>query len=635
MNFFQTIIKPLFHPAAIALSLSAALLQMSMIDTHATTLTVVHSFANGTDGAAPTTPLIQGKDGNLYGGSGGGPGDGGVFFRTTTAGAMTPLHNYFVWNDGVIDPILAKDGSIYFGLQGWSIGSGAFFNATNLDTSLYQGLGSDSFGDNITSLLQGADGSFYGTRGEYFAGTNYGTIFQIIPQSNGPAIYNEIYYFGNGGDGMDGAGPNSMIQGTDGILYGTTAGGGTNNSGTIFSISTNGVFTSLFSFGHNETPNSLMQATNGILYGTTVYGGQTGGGTIFQITTNNATFSTIFSAFNLTNGTRPNGLVQGKDGYLYGTTSESGATNSSYGTIFKITPNGSQSKFTKIFSFNGKDGSRPIANLFQAADGNFYGSTTQGGAYNYGTLFKLSNFAAAGSTYSITAPPYSYNGLFYGDTVTHQSSGFFTFALASNWRFSGKILLNGGSYTLAGILNSNTLTGTTTVSRPGLPTLTISLNLLSLSSDGQVNGTVSDGAWTANLLGDQAYYHGANPPQIGNYTAALIPQSGQNFDGVSSPGYGTTATLSVKTNGSVTVSGTTSDASALAEVASLSKNGEFPLYIPMYKGAGSMLGWITFVDSQPAYKFNGNVTWTKTNSFGLYYAGGFTNFVQLIGSQRH
>lgn len=612
------------------LLLSVIALNLLNVRSSATTLTVLHSFSNGTDGSGLKS-LIQAKDGYLYGGSFGGSGAAGVLFKSTTTGLLTPLHDYFYWDGAVIGLTLAKEGGIFYVTTGASGAPGSFYSINNVSNALYTGLGCADLADGVTSFLQGADGNFYGTRGAFFTGTNGGIVFQLIPQPVGPALYNELHIFGDGGTSENGANPTSLIQGADGLLYGITTDVGAHNAGTLFSISTTGEFTTLYSF--DKSPISLMQAATGMLYGTTYYGG-TGGGSVFQITTNGTGFLTICSSFSDANGLRPNGVIQGKDGALYGTTAYGGTND--FGTIFKLVPNGALSQFTRLVKFNGRNGTRPYGNLIQAADGNFYGMTTGGGAYSYGTLFKVSNLGLAGSADSIVAPPSIYNGLFYGSQVTHDSSGFFTFTLASNWKYSGKILINGGSYALSGAFNSNTLSTTKTIARP-FPqrALTVTMTIGSLLSDGQVTGSVTDGIWTSSLLGDQAFYTGTNAPQTGTYTASVIPQAGQDFDGVSSPGYGSTATLTVKTNGSATISGTSADAAALAEVAYLSKDGQLPLYFPMYKGAGSMLGWVTFVDAQPAYKLNGNVSWIKMNSFGSYYSGGFTNSVQFIGSQRH
>src|ERR1039457_3341095 len=155
--------------------------------------------------------------------------------------------------------------------------------------------------------------------------------------------------------------------------------------------------TTLFSFDgtHGQQPaGTLVQATNGDLYGTTYAGGaNNGGGTVFKITPG-GTLTTLYSfcsQTNCTDGAYPSaGLVQAANGDLYGTTSGgwAGGANSD-GTVFKITPGGT---LTTLYNFcsqtNCADGVGPEAGLVQAANGNLYG-TTYGGANSYGTVFKI------------------------------------------------------------------------------------------------------------------------------------------------------------------------------------------------------------------------------------------------------
>jgi uncharacterized repeat protein (TIGR03803 family) len=137
----------------------------------------------------------------------------------------------------------------------------------------------------------------------------------------------------------------------------------------------------------------LVQATNGNLYGTTGSGGANGDGTIFKITPS-GTLMTIYSFCpppnRCTDGAYPvAGLIQGTDGNFYGTTSEGGAN--SHGTVFKISPSGMLATLHSFCSESGcADGQHPSEGLVQATDGNFYGTTYSGGAYGFGTVFTIS-----------------------------------------------------------------------------------------------------------------------------------------------------------------------------------------------------------------------------------------------------
>jgi uncharacterized repeat protein (TIGR03803 family) len=162
-----------------------------------------------------------------------------------------------------------------------------------------------------------------------------------------------------------------LVQGSDGDFYGTTFQGGASNYGTVFKITPAGVLTTLHSF--NKTNGSypvseLVQGIDGDFYGTTSAGGDNVFyGTVFKITP--AGVLTTLHSFNLTNGSGPGGgLVQGSDGDFYGTTFQGGASN--YGTVFKITPAGT---LTTLHCFNEVDGLNPSAGAVFGTDGKLYG----------------------------------------------------------------------------------------------------------------------------------------------------------------------------------------------------------------------------------------------------------------------
>jgi uncharacterized repeat protein (TIGR03803 family) len=193
----------------------------------------------------------------------------------------------------------------------------------------------------------------------------------------------------------------TLLQGDDGGLYGTTSGGGTNNFGTVFRITTNGNFTSLYSFtGGSDSLNPqapLVKGNDGNFYGTT-YGGQGAFsntfGTVFKISPSGelTTLHTFAGGTGITNGTNPKaGLLFGSDGRFYGTTYHGGPnTNNLEGTIFSITDNG---VFTRLYSFTNSygttnDGGYPTAALVQGRDGNSYGTASGRGIWD-STIFKV------------------------------------------------------------------------------------------------------------------------------------------------------------------------------------------------------------------------------------------------------
>jgi uncharacterized repeat protein (TIGR03803 family) len=211
--------------------------------------------------------------------------------------------------------------------------------------------------------------------------------------------FTSLHSFNN----TDGGSPTAaLIEGNDGNIYGTTTGGGSSGQGTVFKIDQAGALTTLYTFcttpqsgycvADGQVPNGLLQATDGNFYGTTEVGGAHNQGTVFKITPAGAltTLYNFCSASACADGQQPlAGLIQANDGNFYGTTSKGGTFNYNYGTVFQITPAGA---LTTLHSFNGTDGFQPSGALIQASDGNLYGTTSWGGAYGLsynGTIFKI------------------------------------------------------------------------------------------------------------------------------------------------------------------------------------------------------------------------------------------------------
>jgi uncharacterized repeat protein (TIGR03803 family) len=360
---------------------------------------------NQTNGAFPSAGLVQGKDGNLYGTTAsGGSGGSGTLFQMTPLGILTNLVSFNNTNGAAprAGLVQALDANFYgTTYNGGSNNFGTVFQATTngVLTSLVTFAFTTNGAYPIAGLTQGQDGSFYGTTA--IGGTNSGgTAFQM--KTNGSlATLVSFNISGNAGSSPYAG----LVQANDGSLYGTTYQGGTNGYGTIYKLTTNGTFTSLYSFtGTNDGANpyaGLVQSIDGSFYGTTFFGGTNGFGTVFRFATNG--MLTTLAAFANTNGAYPQAaLIQASDGNFYGTTSAGGAyTNQSalgYGTVFELATNG---MLTTWVSFNGTNGASPQAGLLQSADGSFYGTTANGGTNGFGTLFRL----------SVIVPPSRFNSV--------------------------------------------------------------------------------------------------------------------------------------------------------------------------------------------------------------------------------
>jgi uncharacterized repeat protein (TIGR03803 family) len=241
-------------------------------------------------------------------------------------------------------------------------------------------------------LTFGNDGNLYGTM-RWGGVHGLGSVFRL---SNG--VFSTIYSFAESSSDQSGEPISPLIQGTDGYFYGTTR-WGWNGGGSVFKVTSTGAFTLLNSLDDSqpgvgfELIAPLVQGMDGNLYGTTFGGGTNGPGTVFKLTLSGA-LTPLYSFTGGLDGGHPQaGLVQDKSGYLYGTTSGGGTFGD--GTVFKMATNGS---LIWAVSFNGTNGSNAgygipaflEAPLIQASDGNLYGVTPSGGGFGDGTVFQIS-----------------------------------------------------------------------------------------------------------------------------------------------------------------------------------------------------------------------------------------------------
>ncbi len=227
-------------------------------------------------------------------------------------------------------------------------------------------------------LTETAEGVFYGFEGD-----------GIIRFNAGERKFEEVAAFDEQLTGAEGVG--RMILASDGLMYGMTVSGGEFDMGTLikFNPDTEEVSKIIDFDGTNKgshPKNSLIESSDGLIYGMTSDGGVNDSGTIFSFNPSTGEFNKIFDFIGGGNGSNPQGsLTEASDGMLYGMVPEGGVND--FGFIFQIDPVAQE--FTILFEFNGEaSGQNPKGSLTRAANGKLYGLTSKGGAYDYGTLFE-------------------------------------------------------------------------------------------------------------------------------------------------------------------------------------------------------------------------------------------------------
>jgi uncharacterized repeat protein (TIGR03803 family) len=344
-------------------------------------------------GTTPTGSLIQGADGHLYGTTvTGGANNLGSVFRVTLSAGFTSLVSF----------------------------SGTTGSA----------LGSSPKG----ALAQLGDGTLYGTT-QTGGANNLGTVFAMTPAG---VMTTLVSFSGSTGAQLGSSPQGDLVEGTDGSLYSTTNGGGLNNNGTIFKFTAQGLLTTLVNLSAAPNLGRLAQGGDGKLYGATLGGGGAVGVGILQSGMPGEAPARLATLNPVTGTTALNaraGLLLGADGNFYGTTVAGGAVNS--GSVFKMTPAGVVST---MISFTGNTGTNPGSNpqsrLILGADGNYLGTTSAGGTGGVGTLFRMTPAGAQTTLISFTgntgANPGSSpqgplllatDGNYYGTTTTGGASG--------------------------------------------------------------------------------------------------------------------------------------------------------------------------------------------------------------------
>jgi uncharacterized repeat protein (TIGR03803 family) len=310
-------------------------------------------------------------------------------FRVSTNGGLNTLAAFNQTNGAfpMAGLVRATNGQLYGTTStGGASGLGTVFSMTSdgAVTTLRDFAGGVDGASPSTLLLQATDGNLYGSASGGGA-AGFGTIFRIKLDST----FSTVYSFTGGAD--SGSPGGALLDVTGGDLFGLTPTGGAFDQGRVFRLTPSGSLSTAYSFTGGtdgyEPVGALVQGDNGSLFGVTrlaKFRGFTFYGTIFKLDAN-GTLNTLYM-LNFSDGALPAaGLVMGSDGNFYGTTEQGGANDN--GTVFRITPSGAFSTLVEFDGFN--DGFAPLAALTQGLDGSLYGTTSKGGVGGFGTIFKL------------------------------------------------------------------------------------------------------------------------------------------------------------------------------------------------------------------------------------------------------
>jgi len=357
--------------------------------------TVLYSFAwggmGGTDGAYPSSSLTRDPAGNFYGTTRyGGAANQGVLYKLDTKGHETVLYTFTGGADGgspQAGVIRDSAGNLYgTAPNGGTAGAGLVYmlDTSGHETVLYNFTGGADGGNPIAGVVRDSSGNLYGTTST--GGAAYydyqGVVFKLDTAGNETVLYS----FMGGSDGGQPQG--GVVLDSTGNLYGTVTGGGP-NPGAVFEVSAAGYMTVLHTFtggadGCHPFAGVILDSA-GNLYGTTTYGGAANGGVLFEVDT--AGQETVLYSFpGAADGSYPDaGVIRDSAGNFYGTTSAGGAAG--FGVVYKLDTAGHE---TVLHTFTGgADGGAPNAGLIRDSTGNLYGTAYQGGTAGCGVVYKL------------------------------------------------------------------------------------------------------------------------------------------------------------------------------------------------------------------------------------------------------
>jgi uncharacterized repeat protein (TIGR03803 family) len=538
------------------------------------TVTTLHSFSGAPDGAFPTSSLTPMGDGTYLGTTSLGGNTlpaGGTVFRVSPTGVESVLHSFPGTYSGIGNSDGAYPGTGLVLIQGGNFlgttpvggsgGLGVLFelSPTGQETLLSPFSNGADGGLPTSPLVPGSDGRYYvvsatNPYSSSFGSYANGLVFAISPPG---APFPGILHVFTGG--ADGAYPQTLIKGSDGNFYGTTAQGGANGAGSVFEITPTGTLTTVHSFGNPNSPfiegylpEALIQGSDGNFYGTTLQGGASGYGTVFQLTPA-GTLTILYSFKGSPDGSAPASLIQGSDGNFYGTTRNGGLSWA--GTVFELTPGGVESTLYSLHGIPGSFQFNPWQGLYdmpyeyaqpallEIGKGSFLGTGYSEGQYNQGSVYQLTVSSGSPAPEVRIASPQIQ--IYPGSSFQLFWSSIGTSACTASGSWSGSVATTGtqmvtagapGNYTYTLTCNTaaGTVTGSTTINvqTPPAPYIYFPLGM-SYSGQGESEMVTVIRGSTLSLQWSTAY---ATSCTAGGAWSGSVPTAGSQTVGISKLG---------------------------------------------------------------------------------------------------
>jgi uncharacterized repeat protein (TIGR03803 family) len=458
---------------AIALTILAfvAMFVGAATPAQAQTPTVLHGFSDvPTDACEPQNNIVQGRDGNMYGiGLYCGTNNTGAVYKISPTGAESLVYNFpsnfsFCFSGLTI----ASDGNFYGTCFSTPGGNGSIFRLTPAGafTDLHDFTGVNGDTEPIYAPIQAANGNLYGVTGYY--PYSCGNVYEFTPAG----VYKNLHTF----SGSDCGPASSLIQASDGNFYGTLYSCSNNGTiGCVYKVTAAGVFTEVYDFSASsgyDPCTGVIQGKDGNLYGATNEGAANNFGSIYRLTTggvftdlHNFNQSTDASCIDNVGRTNVN-LLQVTDGSLYGVNGAYGPTDN--GSIYKLTPAGVFTVF--LFPNPAVDGDAPLSTLIQNTNGLVYGTTPAGGPTSCPSCFGVFFSVATGDAAFVNLEPTQRTALV-GARVGMFGQGFSSSSVVKFGGVASASVTRSGSTYLTAAVPVGAKTGAVTVTT-GSTTLT-------------------------------------------------------------------------------------------------------------------------------------------------------------------